>query len=291
MGCPLWAFMLHSFRLILKRTFMAKTNTKAAAAKAESGERKKLKNLRLWNLSMALLHAVQGLIVIWLGNNYSLPLQTNLAEANPLTKSLEPVMHHVADMRIAPLVALFFFLSAIAHLFLAGPFHEWYERNLKKGINYLRWFEYMFSSSIMIWIIAMLSGIYDLALLLSLFALNAVMNLMGLMMEVHNQSTPKTNWLAFIIGSVAGFIPWLIIGWFFFHAIGTSSVAVPKFVYGIIFTLFIFFWTFPINMILQYKKVGRWKDYLYGEKGYMILSLVAKSLLAWQVFAGTLRAG
>jgi len=42
-------------------------------------------------------------------------------------------------------------------------------------------------------------------------------------------------------------------------------------------------------MFLQYKKIGKWKDYLYGEKVYIILSLVAKSALAWQVFAGTLR--
>ena len=39
----------------------------------------------------------------------------------------------------------------------------------------------------------------------------------------------------------------------------------------------------------QYRRVGRWRDYLYGERVYMLLSLVAKSLLAWQVFAGTLQ--
>ena len=38
-----------------------------------------------------------------------------------------------------------------------------------------------------------------------------------------------------------------------------------------------------------HKKVGPWRDYLYGEFMYIVLSLVAKSLLAWQVFAGTLR--
>jgi hypothetical protein len=42
-------------------------------------------------------------------------------------------------------------------------------------------------------------------------------------------------------------------------------------------------------MVLQYKKIGPWKNYLFGERAYIILSLVAKSLLAWQVFAGTLR--
>jgi hypothetical protein len=51
----------------------------------------------------------------------------------------------------------------------------------------------------------------------------------------------------------------------------------------------VFFNIFAVNQVLQYKKVGRWRDYLYGERAYVVLSLVAKSLLAWQVFAGTLR--
>ena len=57
---------------------------------------------------------------------------------------------------------------------------------------------------------------------------------------------------------------------------------------AIIPTIFVFFNVFAINMVLQYKKVGRWKDYLFGERVYIILSLVAKTALAWQIFAGTL---
>jgi len=48
-------------------------------------------------------------------------------------------------------------------------------------------------------------------------------------------------------------------------------------------------YSFAINMFLQYKKIGPWKNYLFGESMYVLLSLVAKSVLAWQVFAGTLR--
>jgi len=46
---------------------------------------------------------------------------------------------------------------------------------------------------------------------------------------------------------------------------------------------------FAVNMFLQYRKIGPWRDYLFGERAYIILSLTAKSALAWQVFAGTLR--
>lgn len=41
-----------------------------------------------------------------------------------------------------------------------------------------------------------------------------------------------------------------------------------------------------LNQWLQYREIGRWTDYAYGEKTYLVLSLVAKSLLAWQISAG-----
>jgi hypothetical protein len=59
-------------------------------------------------------------------------------------------------------------------------------------------------------------------------------------------------------------------------------------VYGIIASLFVFFNVFAVNMFLQYKRVGPWRNYLFGERGYILLSLFAKSALAWQVFFGTL---
>ena len=39
---------------------------------------------------------------------------------------------------------------------------------------------------------------------------------------------------------------------------------------------------------LQYRAKGKWADYLRGERTYIVLSFVAKSLLAWQVFSGAL---
>jgi hypothetical protein len=161
-------------------------------------------------------------------------------------------------------------------------------RNLKKGVNYARWIEYAFSSSLMIVAIAMLFGLYDMAALLLIFALNAMMILFGWMMELHNQTTEKTDWTAFIFGSIAGIVPWIAIGIYLVGSV-TSGEQVPTFVYAIYVSLFLFFNVFAVNMVLQYKKIGRWQDYVYGEKVYIVLSLVAKSLLAWQVFFGTLQ--
>jgi len=45
----------------------------------------------------------------------------------------------------------------------------------------------------------------------------------------------------------------------------------------IFFSLFVFFNCFAINQWLQYKKVGRWADYLFGERVYVTLSLVPRA--------------
>ena len=82
--------------------------------------------------------------------------------------------------------------------------------------------------------------------------------------------------------------PGIAIGWYLFSPGVEASP--PAFVYAIFFSLFAFFNVFAIVMVLQYREVGRWADYQYGEYTYVLLSLVAKSALAWQVFGGTLAA-
>jgi hypothetical protein len=188
-------------------------------------------------------------------------------------------------------VASFLLLSAGAHGLIAIPkkLNDKYNSDLEKGINQFRWFEYALSSSVMIVLIATLFGIYDIASLILIFIVNAVMNLFGLVMEQLNagKTSERTNWGPFVWGSIAGIAPWIAILLYMF---GTGNFEmVPWFVWAIVGTYFVAFNTFPVNMVLQYKKVGKWKDYLYGERTYIVLSLVAKSILAWLVLFGAMQ--
>ncbi len=236
---------------------------------------------------MFALHALQGGAMLMVSSSFALPLTSSFLKFNPILQKLEPTLQTITTYKIGPMVAAFLFLSALAHLSNALGFKR-YSANLMKGVNPSRWVEYAFSSSLMIVVIAMLVGIYDIVSLIALFGLNAMMILFGWMMELHNQTTPKTNWTAFWFGSLAGILPWVGIALYLFGS-GDADHHAPTFVYWIYLSMFLFFNCFAINMVLQYKKVGPWREYLYGERAYMILSLVAKSLLAWQVFAGTLR--
>ena len=242
--------------------------------------------LRRFNLYMGSLHLAQAVAMLALSNSFALPVTSSYLRYDSATEKLLPDPTTLFSVRIGPMVAAFLLLSSIAHFLLASPgINGWYVRNIRRGMNPARWMEYALSSSLMIVVIALITGLYDIAALILIFALNATMILFGWMMELHNQSTDKTNWTAYWFGCFAGLIPWIAIGLYLFG----STPGPPDFVYWIYGSMFLFFNIFAVNMILQYKKVGRWADYLYGERAYIILSLVAKSLLAWQVFAGTLR--
>ncbi len=163
----------------------------------------------------------------------------------------------------------------------------WYESGLSRGINPARWLEYSVSASLMIVLIAMLPGITNLYALIGLFAINAAMILFGWLMEMFNPPGERVVWWPFVFGCVAGVVPWTAITIAIVSSQGEGD-GVPGFVYGIFVSLFLLFNCFALNQWLQYRGRGRFADYLYGEKVYLVLSLVAKSALAWQVYAGTL---
>lgn len=249
--------------------------------------------LKKFNFVMFILHFVQAVAMLVLGlfvadiKNFQLPITTTYLEFIPGPNILAPNYTTIGSIPIGPIVSSFLFLSALAHFLIAIPFNKFYNKSLDKKVNYFRWFEYALSSSVMIVLIAMFFGVYDLSTLVLMFAANATMNIMGLMMEIHNQTTKKTKWIAFWIGSFIGIIPWVII---FLYLFGNGNFAeIPWFVWAIAGSYFVLFWTFPINMILQYSKVGKFKDYRFGERGYIILSLIAKTLLAWLVFSGVMQ--
>lgn len=249
---------------------------------------KTYQGLRRFNLIMGALHLLQGILMIVLSNDKTYPIYTYYLKFDTETLSLTPDPQKFYDLRFGPAVAVFLLLSAVAHFYLSTIGYNQYVKNLKKGMNPVRFYEYALSSSLMIVLIGMLVGIWDLGTMIVLFGINATMNLFGIMMELHNQTTEKTNWTAFIYGCFAGIVPWIVIMMYFLGAINSAGAEPPGFVYAIIPTLFVFFNIFAINMVLQYKKVGRWQDYLFGERVYIILSLTAKTTLAWLIFAGTL---
>jgi len=239
----------------------------------------RIARLRAWNIAVGVVLAAQAILIAVLTNSFSLPVTATFMDGPPGTP---PRLRELFDIPTGWGVFAFLAISALSLLIIASPpVFPWYKRNLLQSRNYGRWIEYFFSSSIMIVLISQITGISDVAALIAIFGINACMILFGAVQEKYEK--PGSNgWLPFWFGSFAGIVPW--IGIVVYVWAPGLEVSPPGFVYGIILSLFAFFNCFAVNMVLQYKKVGPWRDYLFGEKVYIILSLTAKALLAWQVF-------
>ena len=241
--------------------------------------------LRRYNVAMGILHLIQGLAILVLSNGFSLPVTATFANSQPGGPVDPSRLSELFTIPLGPAVAAFLLISALAHLVVASPFgFPVYISELEHRRDRFRWVEYAFSASLMIVLIAMLAGISDIVALLALFAVNACMIMFGWLMETGSRPGPGADWTPFSMGCIAGIVPWASIA---IYLIGAGS-DVPGFVYVIFATLFVAFNSFALNQYLQYRRIGPWRDYLFGERVYIALSLTAKSLLAWQVFANTL---
>lgn len=249
----------------------------------------RLGKLRRFNIIMGVFHLISGALMVVLGNDFELEVSSFALNGPPGTPLSDGTVNSLFGVPLAWATASFLLLSAFFHLVIATVGFTKYGSELRRGRNRFRWVEYSISSTLMIILISLVTGITDLAALIGLAFVNASMILFGWIMEMVNASDRKVWWTPFWFGCVAGIGPWAAIAAYIFVNVSQDGgQGPPGFVYGIIFSLFAFFNTFAINQWLQYRGKGKWSDYVYGETVYIVLSLVAKSVLAWQIFANTL---
>jgi hypothetical protein len=241
-----------------------------------------LSSLLRWNIMLTVLHLGQAVAVLVLATDFAVKVTRSLPTGPPGTPPGPP--EELFDVPIGAAVALFLALAALDHLLTATVFRHTYEDDLRAGINRFRWVEYSFSATLMVLLIALYSGIDGISALIGIAGANVAMILFGWLQESTNPPGRATTTMKpFWFGCIAGAAPWVAIGYNL-----AAAEDVPGFVVGIYVSLFVFFSSFALNQWLQYREVGPWRSYAFGEKGYLVLSLVAKSALAWQIFAGSL---
>ena len=241
-----------------------------------------LASLKRWNIGLTVLHAAQAVAVLVLASGFAISVTSSFPQGPPGTPP--PAPEALFDVRIGWAIAAFLLLAALDHGLTGTVLRGRYDQGLRDGINRFRWVEYSVSATLMIILIAFYNGITGIEALIAIIGANVSMILFGWVQEVMNPpGREHTTMLPFWFGTLAGIAPWVAI---VVNTVGADTV--PGFVYGIVGSLFVFFMSFGVNQWLQYKQVGPWRSYAFGEKAYLVLSLVAKSALAWQIFGGSL---
>ena len=242
----------------------------------------RLKRLRIFNLALTVLHAAQAVVVLVLATDFAITVTSSFPAGPPGTPP--PAPEALFDVRIGAAIAVFLGLAALDHLLTSTVFRTRYENDLRDGINRFRWLEYSFSATLMVLLVSFYAGITGIAAVIGIIGANVAMILFGWVQEKMNPAGRDTvTMLPFWFGSLVGLAPWVAIA---VNLAGAETI--PDFVYGIFFALFAFFISFAVNQWLQYRQIGPWRSYAFGEYAYLVLSLVAKSVLAWQIFAGSL---
>jgi hypothetical protein len=242
----------------------------------------RLAGLRRWNLALTGLHLVQAVAIVVLASDFAITVTSSFPAGPPGTEVPPP--DPLFDVRIGVAIAVFLGLAAVDHLLTATVSRDTYETDLRRGINRFRWVEYSFSATLMVLLISFYFGITGINAVIAIIGANVAMILFGWVQELMNPpGRPSTTMLPFWFGTLVGLAPWVAMT---INLVGAEEI--PGFVIGIYVSLFLFFMSFGLNQWLQYRGVGRWRDYAYGEKAYLVLSLAAKSALAWQIFAGSL---
>jgi hypothetical protein len=238
----------------------------------------RLGNLRVWNIGLTVLHAAQAIAIVVLSGDFVIQVVSTFPEGPP--GSRVPTAAPLFDVRIGIAIGMFLTMAAIDHLVTATVGRNTYENDLRGGINRFRWVEYSFSATLMVILIGFYSGITNITTVIAVAGANVAMILFGWLQERMNPpGRESTTMTPFWFGTVAGIAPWIAIA---VQIIGSKTV--PGFVYGIVIVQGVLFFSFALNQWLQYRGIGKWTDYIYGEKAYLVLSLAAKSLLAWQIY-------
>jgi len=199
----------------------------------------------------------------------------------------------------------FVFQSTAALTNFTGPICGYkYNDMIQSGKNPLRFFEYSFSASIMLIAIAILNGVTDINLITSIAVLTSSCQLCGAAVEFIDNV--RIKWLLHLTAWLQFCWAYGIIGHAFFKSISAaedgSGTKPPTFVYIIVVLLFLLYSSFGFvqfyelmftNAFIREKCCNN-KNTInpyYKEISYVLLSLTAKLLLGWMIFANVLILG
>lgn len=252
------------------------------------------RSLRTWNLVLAALFVVQGIIFVLGSSGRGYPVAANFLTLDPLqtaaqSKSvLTPALQHLFDVNLMYLVGAMLLVAALVRLLLATRWRSGYESALQARANPYRWGELLVTNGLLLLVVAMLVGVQDVALLLALVGLNALASLGWWLAEARRKPRETAGRFNYVLASVAAAVAWLVPALYLLAGAvyGSAAAAGTWWIFG---TMLVLSAAVPVVLALSVRKNGAWHEYFFTERTYQLLQLATLSLLTWQLFGGVLK--
>ncbi len=281
-----------------KKSSSAKTKTSNSnAVKVSVGKTSKvvsMAGLRRWNMWLSVVFVLQAAAILILSKSITLPVVSHYLATDSLASQaaghnvMALAVRHLFDIYVASLVAALLLVSAAAHGAMASMQRQSYEKGLSTSKNKLRWIDLGIGTSLLMIALGLINGIYDFASLLMIVVLVLLLNGLAYKTELYNRDHNKPiSWRNFWGILLAGAAVWATVGSYLKSAIVYGN-GLPHYIYWLDISAFILMLLIISNIWLTAKARGKWADYLYAERSYMILNLVLYTAIAWQIFFGLL---
>ena len=249
----------------------------------------KLDGLQKYNFVLFVVHVILTVVFIFYfrkvngsktnPDGINLSLYEHVFDYDPTSKTFQAFNKEsvkLQDWSISGLIITFFAITASFHLFYALNPGNVYLNAVKNGNNYFRWIEYSVTATMMMVIIAALSGVKDLQNYFLLITNAFAMIWTGQWFE---KSQGESRWVPIVVGFVLLMGAFQIILTSFNLRIQEAQDAgfsLPGWLWMIVIVMFVFYASFGFVPIVQTIRGGPYRTY---EKAYLTLSLASKATL------------
>jgi hypothetical protein len=250
------------------------------------------RSLRTWNIRFAVLLALQAIAIVVIGTHQTVPITTQYLATNTLLSEanghqvLALATRHLVDVPLSWIVAKFLVVLALVYLLAATVWRKKYEAWLERGVNKLRWLGFGVGGGVMAVAMATLIGVSDIATLWLVFGAVVLVGGLAAIVELIGADR-RLRCLAAWMAGFGAILLWLL---FIVSLIGVFAFngSLPTFVYYIYASMFLLSGAVALATYMRVTQRGRWASTVYAERMFMVLAFLAVTILAWQIFAGTL---
>lgn len=208
-----------------------------------------------------------------------------LASQNGATV-LAPAERGLFDLQLRYVVVTVLLLAAVYSALLLSRLRKQYGQNLKDGISPLRWIYFAVSSALIVETVALLSGLNDLITLKLIGALVGTSAFLGWLAERANRKARNPEWLPFGLSIFTAAMSLFVVG---ASLIGTYVFGMERnawYVYALYATLVGSGLLTALNLLKQHRGAGKWKEYNFTERNYLLIDLLTKLVFAVIVIFG-----
>lgn len=197
-----------------------------------------------------------------------------------------PAATAVLDVDLRGMIAIIMVLSAILPALYLTKLKKRYQAALKGRFLPWRWAGIAATFSLMTLVVSLLSGANELFTLKLIAGATVLSGVLGWLAEKQNNKGAELEKNSFIMAVFAGLLPWLLIAGYAVSTVIYGMVSAPWYVYALYVIVLGGTVALLINQWKQYRRVGRWSDYIYAERNYVLISLLTTVLFAAVLIAG-----